>query len=170
MEGKKKIKPVLIPSFLVETTGKRPCSLLVEGINGHVVKNHDAKQTIPMPRMRFSESQQAVFKVIAALRRFNMVKLSEKTQMPILRLKECLDAFEKERLIAKSGSLYSLTETGNVLAAPEEYAFLDKIEHRSISYDSKLKAKLSEDDIRQRLSFLPIGSIKNCYIVYYKTE
>ena len=107
MEGDKKIKPVLIPSFLVETTGKRPCSLLVEGINGHVVKNHDAKQTIPMPRMRFSESQQAVFKVIAALRRFNMVKL---------------------------------------------------------------KAKLSEDDIRQRLSFLPIGSIKNCYIVYYKTE
>ncbi|MCK5282359.1 MAG: ATP-binding protein [Nanoarchaeota archaeon] len=171
IEGKEKISPFLIPAMMVtaEKSNKK-FRLLVEAIKGHVVRNIDTKDTIIIPETRFSNSQTELLDKILSLEKFNLAGLNEKTGKPILKLKEYLEFFQKQNIIKKEKDTYRLTQSALLLKHPEKFQFLDKIQFKQINYKSKLRPKAAETEIRNKLNFITIEDIKNCYMVYYRLE
>ncbi len=169
IEGKEKIDPFLIPGLLVSyEKDKHNFNLLIELIKGHIVKNIDNKDTLPIPEIKLSNSQKDFFSSISSLQKFDLAILNQKTKEPILKLKQYLDFFIQIKIIKREGEKYLFTEQGEFLKNPEKFDFNDKIQFSQINYKSKLKPKLTKEDIRKKLSFLDIKEIKECFLVYYK--
>ncbi len=175
MEGKDKISPVLIPAELVTLQkGNKKFRLLVERIKGHVVINIDTKETISLPKVNaLSKSQKDFLDMILSLKKFNLVKLNQKTGMPILKLKEFLEFFSEQGLIRRDQDNFILTRQAELLASPEKLDFLEKIRFVQINYKTKLKPKISREQLKNRLTFLENTDFldqKECYLVYYKVD
>ncbi len=170
MEGKEKISPILIPAKLVIVErNKKKMSLLVETIKGQMVKNIDTKETVPIPDIsKLSVSQKEFLDVILELEKFDLAKLNQKTKQPILRLKEYLDFFQKNGFLNREGSKYTLTLQSLIVKHPEKFQFLEKIKFSQINYKSKLKPKISGEMIKEKLNFLDVKDMKDCFMVYYK--
>lgn len=172
MEGKEKISPILIPALLITAEkNKRKFRLLIERVKGHLVKDIDTKNTISLPDLtHLSPSQRELLDVMLSLKKFSLAKLNEKTKLAILKLKDYLEFFQKENLIKREKEIYSLTQTALIKLHPERFQFFDKIGFSQIDYKSKLQPKISKEEIKNRLDFLDIKDIKDCYVVYYRIE
>ncbi len=171
IEGKDKVVPILIPAAVVGFEKKKKrYQLLIDTVKGHIIKSQDTKETIPIPRVKLSKSQQEAFEVMARMKRFNLAKLSTKMQLPILKLKDLIEFFEKSKLLEKKKEEYAPTQQAHLLLSPQDFQFFGKIEFRQINYSSKLRPKLTEQEVKQRLHFLGVKDIKKCFLVYYKVE
>lgn len=171
MEGKEKVSPILIPTLLITAEkDNKKFRILVETIKGHLVKNIDTKETIPIPNLKLSNSQKQFLETILQLEKFTLTKLNQKTNQPVLKLKEYLEFFEEKNIIKKSKDLFILTQQGLILKHPEKFQSLEKIQFVQINYKSRLKPKITEEEIKNSLDFLDIKDMKNCFMVYYKLE
>ncbi|MBD3163970.1 DUF87 domain-containing protein [Candidatus Woesearchaeota archaeon] len=160
--------PVLIPAVLVEVENKKRFNLLIEMVKGHIVRNIDTKETIALPELTLSKTQENALNAVLELEKFDLAKLNEKTKMPILKLKEYAGLFLKNNIINKEKGKFELSETGRLLKHPEKFGFTDRIKHMQINYKSKLKPRKSREEIRKGLGFLKVKNIRDCYMVYYK--
>jgi DNA helicase HerA-like ATPase len=171
MEGKDQISPILIPSFLITIEkDKKKFRILIDAIKGQVVKDIDTKETLKIPDIKLSNSQQSLFDTILELKKFTLTKLNEKTNLPILKLKDHLEFFQKSNIIEKKKDTYELTEQTSFISNPKQFQFFDKVEHKQINYKTKMKAKLNEQEITDKMHFLDIKDIKKCFMVYYKVQ
>ena len=119
---------------------------------------------------KLSQSQQEIYDEIMSLEKFTLAKLNQKTNKPILKLKDHLDFFQKIKITQKEHDHYTLTQSALLMKHPENFRFLDKIQLRQINYKTKLRPKITESEIRNKLSFLKVTDMRNCYMVYYKME
>jgi hypothetical protein len=170
IEGKDEIVPILIPSILIKAkNNNKTFHLLVETIKGHLVKSIDTKDTIEIPDInKLSKSQKEFLNELLDMKKITLTKLNIKTKQPVLKLKEYISVLENNSLLKKDKDTYNLTESSIILKTPEKFQFLDKIQFKQINYKSKLKSKIPEEQIKEKLNFLDIKDTKKCFMVYYK--
>jgi len=164
IEGKDKISPVLIPAVLVIHDKKK---FLIEQIKGQLIIDIDTKKTIDIPIDKFSKSQKEILDIVLGLKRFNLAKLSQKTNTSVLKLKEMVDFFTKKGLLKKEDNNFMLTKEGLFLRNPGKFQTFNKIEFKQINYQRKLKPRVSREIIKKRF---PHAELKDCFIVYYKVD
>ena len=172
IEGKDKISPVLIPAALITLQKEnKKIPIIIERIKGQVIKNIDTKETVKILDVtQLSKSQKEMYEIIFSLKKFSLAKLNEKTGKPVLKLREFIDFFQKNKFIEMKENNYVLTKPILFLREPDKFRFFDKIEFKQIQYKTKFKPKFSIAQIKNKLNMFEIKDAKECFIVYYKVD
>ncbi len=160
------ISILLVPALLFLCKDKTSeYNVLIEMTKGEVVSNVDLFETKIIPNLEsLSPKEIKILQIGFKLKKFTASDLV-KNGMPI-EVKDSLDILLKKGLIQKNDK-YSLSDK-YVFSHLSKYACFEKIQFLKVNYSDKSEAKVSVDDIKEKLAkFADIKDQRECNIVKY---
>ncbi|MBU0980072.1 MAG: ATP-binding protein [Nanoarchaeota archaeon] len=165
-----KITTTLIPAYLFHCQGDDRFNLLVEMMDGQVVKDIDTLATASLPRLdRMSPKELFSLKHAYRLKEFTVEEFIKKTGSG-LDAQSALAALHDKGFLDMDKKRFKVTDNF-ILSNLEKFRSFAKIEFKKVNYDEKKKPRANLDKVKDHLSrFTTVLDQKECYIVKYKQE
>ncbi len=161
-----KIETVLIPCAMAFCKGKGDFRLVVERVNGHVVTNTQTKDVAELPDIsKLTMNELRILKECYKLKNFtaNDIKHPE-----ITRIDTYLQLLRSKGYLIANGAKLGLNPK-IILKDLSNYANYDVINLTKVSFDKKMKPKLTLEQVKTKVSkFVKVEEVRECYLVHYK--
>ncbi len=160
------IETQLIPCAMAFCKGKTDFRLVMELVNGNIVTNIDAEETAALPDLsKLTINELKVLKECYHLKEFTPEDIKEPS---VVRVEAYVQMLASKGYLISKGNKYVLNP-GIILNELSNYANYDSISLVKMSFDTKLKPRLSLDAARERLSnFVKVEEMRECYLVHFK--
>jgi hypothetical protein len=164
-----KIDTILIPAVMLFCKGKTEFKLLVELVNGEIIINIDTLESVKLPELeKLTPNEIALLRECYKKQEFILEDLSGSE---LFRVQNYLNMlFSKGYIIKSPNNKFKINEKF-ALKDLSNYASYEDISMSKISFEERVTAKLSINDIKEHfLKFVKVDAAQECYLVRFRTD